>query len=102
MGNPLSNRSDNEMYLHDTVKTSSQPLSPVQAMNPLNVNESELTSADLESIAILYDKIRQLFRNKGAFLTMNNDERENKDMELAKDFDNNLTEVMSSLNQNLT
>ena len=54
---------------------------------PLNVDEYDLSSSDLESIAILYDKIRQLFRSKTQMISTRSEEREYNDMELAKDFD---------------
>jgi hypothetical protein len=38
-------------------------ISPIAKLSDLDVNESELTSNDLESIAIVYDKIRNLFRS---------------------------------------
>lgn len=46
------------------ISSSHALISPVRSMRPLNVEEVELSSADLESIAILYDKVRQLFRGK--------------------------------------
>lgn len=44
------------------------PVTPLEMLEPLDCDEQELSSRDLESIAILYDKIRQLYRNK-ALLT---------------------------------
>ena len=38
-------------------------ISPITKLADLDVSESELTSSDLESIAIVYDKIRNLFRS---------------------------------------
>lgn len=46
------------------ISSSHALISPVRSMRPLNVEEVELSSADLESIAVLYDKVRQLFRGK--------------------------------------
>lgn len=46
------------------ISSSHALISPVRSMRPLNIEETELSSADLESIAILYDKVRQLFRGK--------------------------------------
>lgn len=89
----MSHRSDEE-FMHTTVKSSNYPMTPVKEVSPLDVNENELSSTDLESIAILYDKIRQLFRNKNELMVLSPEEREHHDSELARDFDLHLTDVM--------
>lgn len=99
--NPMSHRSEEE-YMHSTVKSSNYPLTPIEGINPLDVDENDLSSSDLESIAILYDKIRQLFRNKNELIALSHEEREHHDMELARDFDLHLTDVMGQLNSSLT
>ena len=37
-------------------------IEPMSLLNPINTSELELSSIDLESIAIIYDKIRQIFK----------------------------------------
>ena len=45
---------DNKMLVYD--------VEPLDVLKPINVDESDLSSADLESIAIIYDKIRQIHK----------------------------------------
>ena len=37
-------------------------IEPMDVLSPINTSELELSSTDLESIAIIYDKIRQIFK----------------------------------------
>ena len=46
--------SENQMFVYD--------VEPLDILKPINVEESDLSSADLESIAIIYDKIRQIHK----------------------------------------
>ena len=39
-----------------------QNVEPIEIQKGINLNELELSSTDLESIAMIYDKIRQVFK----------------------------------------
>lgn len=44
------NTANKEMFVYD--------VEPLDVLRPINIDESDLSSSDLESIAIIYDKIR--------------------------------------------
>jgi hypothetical protein len=50
---------NNDVGEHDLVN---KKIEPMVVLNPINTSELELSSTDLESIAIVYDKIRQIFK----------------------------------------
>ena len=77
----------------------------------MNLEETSLNSTELESIAIIFDKVRALFKYR-EFLKFPKSQIEKYqadiqvaqhkvDEELASDFDHSLTNHMTDLNQKL-
>lgn len=74
-------------------------ITPIGELQGLNCEEWELSQQDLEQIAIIYDKIRHLFKYELQFTSQRSSV--DQDQQLAQDFDEQLTEVMNTLNQKL-